>query len=168
MNKLIAAAMIAGALATHAEQLKKPDDNTWWMEDGREIELSGKPVLSRWTPAGVEFKSKADGKGFSFYAKGGKDPKAVTGIVFSPEYPYLTLRITGFDLLNQYRNWTLIVNGWMSFCQVAAPQKGICVYDFFRNLPDELWNEMTPYSRKSADATVTLSDLWNGYYGRGN
>ena len=22
--------------------------------------------------------------------------------------------------------------------------------------------------RKSADATVTLSDLWNGYYGRGN
>ena len=31
---------------------------------------------------------------------------------------------------------------------------------------DELWNEMTPYSRKSADATVTLSDMWNGYYGR--
>ena len=145
MNKWIAAAMIAGAFAAHAKQLKKPDDNTWWMEDGREIELSGKPVFSRWTPAGVEVKSKADGKGFSFYAKGGKDPKAVTGIVFSPEYPYLTFRITGFDLLNQYRNWTLIVNGWMSSCQVAAPQKGIYVYDLFRNLPEKAAANRTRY-----------------------
>ncbi len=30
---------------------------------------------------------------------------------------------------------------------------------------NELWNEMIPYSRKSPDATVTLSDMWNGYYG---
>ena len=72
MNKWIAAAMIAGALTAHAKQLKKPDDNTWWMEDGRGIELSDKPVFSRWTSAGVEIKSKADSKGFSFYAKGGK------------------------------------------------------------------------------------------------
>ncbi|MBO4649379.1 MAG: hypothetical protein J5806_14620 [Lentisphaeria bacterium] len=145
MNKWIAAAMIAGAFAAHAKQLKKPDDNTWWMEDGREIELSGKPVLSRWTPAGVEVKSKPDGKGFSFYAKGGKDPKAVTGIVFSPEYPYLTFRITGFYLLNQYRNWTLMINGWMSSCQVAAPQKGIYVYDLFRNLPEKAAANRTRY-----------------------
>ena len=30
---------------------------------------------------------------------------------------------------------------------------------------DELWKEMTPYSRKSADATVSLVELRNGYYG---
>ena len=30
---------------------------------------------------------------------------------------------------------------------------------------DDLWNEMIPYSRKSRNATVTLSNLWNGYYG---
>ena len=29
---------------------------------------------------------------------------------------------------------------------------------------DELWREMTPYTRRSCDATVTLSDMWNGYY----
>ena len=29
---------------------------------------------------------------------------------------------------------------------------------------DDLFQEMVPYSRKSADATVTLSDMWNGYY----
>ena len=27
-----------------------------------------------------------------------------------------------------------------------------------------LWREMTPYSRKSRDATITLTDMWNGYY----
>lgn len=145
MNKLIAAAMIAGALATHAEQLKKPDANTWWMEDGREIQLSGKPVLSRWTSAGVEIKSKTDGKGFSFYAKGGKDPKAVTGINFSPEYPYLTFRITELELLKGYRNWTLIVNGWMSSSQVATPQKGIYVYDLFQNLSEKAAAGRTRY-----------------------
>ena len=29
---------------------------------------------------------------------------------------------------------------------------------------DDLWQEMTPYSRKSPDATVDLSDMWSGYY----
>ena len=33
---------------------------------------------------------------------------------------------------------------------------------------DDLWGEMTPYSRKSPDATVTLSDMWNGYYSTKN
>ena len=31
---------------------------------------------------------------------------------------------------------------------------------------DDLWGEMIPYSRKSRNAAVTLSDMWNGYYGR--
>ena len=31
---------------------------------------------------------------------------------------------------------------------------------------DELWNDMTPYSRKSREAIVTLSEMWNGYYGQ--
>ena len=29
---------------------------------------------------------------------------------------------------------------------------------------DDLWQEMTQYSRKSPDATVDLSDMWSGYY----
>ena len=145
MNKWIAAAMLAGTLAAHAKQQINPDRNTLWMEDGKEIQLSGKPVLSRWTTAGVEIKSKADGKGFSFYAKGGKDPKALTGIRFSPEYPYLTFRITGLDLLNRYRNWTFIINGWMTSSQAATPQKGIYVYDLFQNLPEKAAANPTRY-----------------------
>ena len=71
--------MVAVAIASSARQLKKPDDNTLWMEDGKEIELCEKAVLYRWLPAGVEIQSKADGKGFFFSAMGGKDPKATTG-----------------------------------------------------------------------------------------
>ena len=145
MNKWIAAVMIAAAFAAHAKQLRKTDDNTLWMEDGREIELSGKTVLYRWKSQGAEIKPNANGKGFSFYAKGGKDPKVTTGINFSPEYPYLTFRITGFDLLKQYRNWTILINGWMSSSQVAAPQKGIYVYDLFQNLPENAAAKRTRY-----------------------
>ena len=145
MNKWIAAVMIAAAFAAQAKQLRKTDDNTWWMEDGREIELSAKPVSYRWMPQGAEIKPNANGKGFSFYAKGGKDPKVTTGIDFSPEYPYLTFRITGFDLLKQYRNWTILINGWMSSSQVAAPQKGIYVYDLFQNLSENAAAKRTRY-----------------------
>ena len=145
MNKWIAAVMIAAAFAAQAKQLRKTDDKTWWMEDGREIELSGKTVLYHWMPQGAEIKPNANGKGFSFYAKGGKDPKVTTGIDFSPEYPYLTFRITGFDLLKQYRNWTILINGWMSSSQVAAPQKGIYVYDLFQNLSENAAAKRTRY-----------------------
>ena len=31
---------------------------------------------------------------------------------------------------------------------------------------DDLWGEMIPYSRKTRNATVTLSDMWAGRYGR--
>ncbi|MBQ9500579.1 MAG: glycosidase [Lentisphaeria bacterium] len=30
----------------------------------------------------------------------------------------------------------------------------------------ELWNEMTPYTRKTREATVSPTELWNGYYGK--
>ena len=30
---------------------------------------------------------------------------------------------------------------------------------------DELWREMAPYTRITPEATVSPSDLWNGYYG---
>ena len=29
----------------------------------------------------------------------------------------------------------------------------------------DLWNEMTPYSRRTHRATVSFTELWNGYYG---
>ena len=145
MNKWITAVMIAGAFAVQAKQLKKPDDNTLWLEDGKEIELSAKPVFYRWMPVGLEIQSKTDGKGFSFCAKDGKDRKTVTWVNFSPEYPYLTFRITGLDLLNGYRNWTLIVDGWLNSNQVTTPQKGIYVYDLFQNLPEKAASMRTRY-----------------------
>lgn len=147
MRKWIIGTCIAASMVTavHARQVKNPDENTLWMEDGQEIELGEKTGMFRWTSPGVEIKAKDNGKGFSFYAKGGKDPKAVTGFHVSPEYPYLTFRITGFDLLNNYRNWTMMVNGLAVSSQVSTPQKGIYVYDLFQNLPEDAAAKRTRY-----------------------
>ena len=61
----------------------------------------------------------------------------MTRVKLSREYPYLTFRITGFDLLKGYRNWTFGVDGLMAASQVTAPQKGIYVFDLFRNAPEK-------------------------------
>ena len=137
MNKWTAIIIFSGIFALQAAQLKNPDANTLWLENGKKIKSSGKSAFYSWRSMGMEIRSQADGKGFSFCANDGKGRKAVTGIKFSPEYPYLTFRITGLDLKNGYRNWTFVINGWMSSVQEASPQKGIYVYDLFQNLPPE-------------------------------
>lgn len=135
MNKYIVLIIIFATVSVYAEQLKNPDGNTLWMENGKNIEFSDKAAFYRWTSAGLDILPNAKGKGFSFHARDGKGRKAVTGIKFSPEYPYLTFRIADLHLQNGYRNWTFIINGWISSVQAAVPQKGIYVYDLFQNLP---------------------------------
>ena len=141
MNKLITALVLAAAFAAQAKQLENPDDNTLWMEDGKDIELSRDPGFRKWLSfpgkKEVEFKSKEDGKSFSLLAKDGAGRKTVTRVKLSREYPYLTFRITGFELLQGYRNWTLHVNGLMGTSQVTSPQKGIYVFDLFQNAPEK-------------------------------
>ena len=141
MNKWIIAAALLAAGVAQAKQVDKPDDNTLWMEDGKEIE-TGKLGFHRWTPEqgdkALEIKPKEDGKGFSFFAKDKNGRKVITVVKVSPEYPYLVFRITDFELLNGYRNWTVNTEiGNILYSQVTAPQKGIFVFDLFRNLPEK-------------------------------
>ena len=141
MNKWIIAAALLAAGVAQAKRVEKPDDNTLWIEDGKEIEI-GKLGGTRWTPAdgnkAMELKPKEDGKGFSFLAKDGNGRKVVTSVKVSPEYPYLVFRITDFELLKGYRNWTFRAEiGDVVTSQVTSPQKGIFVFDLFQNLPEK-------------------------------
>ena len=141
MNKWIIAGILLAAGIAQAKQLDKPDDNTLWMEDGKEIEI-GKLGLHRWTPANgnkeLELKPKEDGKGFSFFARDGAGRKVTTLVRFSPDYRYLVFRITGFEMLKGYRNWTLRTDlGPMVVSQVNALQKGIFVFDLYQNLSEK-------------------------------
>ena len=62
----------------------------------------------------------------------------MTRVKLSPEYPYLTFRITGFDLLQGYRNWTILLEiGGFGSSQVTTPQKGIFVYDLYQNISEK-------------------------------
>lgn len=137
MIKILTIIMLFAIYSVQSAQLQNPDADTLWMENGKDIKLSSKSEFYCWRSMGVEILSGTDGKGFSFYAKDGKHRKAVTGIKFSPQYPYLTFRIRNFEMRQGYRNWTLLINGWFSSVQAATPQKGIYVYDLFQNLPEK-------------------------------
>jgi len=133
--------MLCVVFAVQAKQLENPDENTLWLEDGAGIELKTTPGFSHWLVHGggkeLEMKSKEDGTGFSLFAKDAAGRKTGTRVKLSPEYPYLTFRITGFELLKGYRNWTVLMDGLMSTSQANAPQTGVYVFDLFRNVPEK-------------------------------
>lgn len=141
MNRWIIAGILLAAGIAQAKQLDNPDANTLWLEDGNEIELSKGPGFKRWLSIPgkkeIEINPKQDGKGFSLFAKDGTGRKTVTRVHLSPEYPYLTFRITGFDLLQGYRNWTVVLEGRLVSAQVTTPQKGIFVYDLYQNISEK-------------------------------
>ena len=137
MIKLFVIITIGAIFSLQSAQLRNPDDNTLWMEDGKDIKSSSKSEFYRWRSMGLEILSGTDGRGFSFHAKDGKHRKALTGIKFSPKYPFLIFRISNLEMFRGYRNWTLTVNGWLSSVQAATPQKGIYVYNLFQNLPEK-------------------------------
>ena len=140
MNKWIIAALLAAGIV-QAKQLNNPDDNTLWMEDGKEIETTRIPNFKRWcvyAKKELEIKPLEGSKGFSFFAKDGSGRKTATKVNLSPEYPYLVFRVTGFELQNGYRNWTTVLDiGSFSSSQVTSPQKGIFAYDLYQNLEEK-------------------------------
>ena len=142
MNKWIIAGILLTAGLVQAKQIEHPDANTLWMEDGREIELSKGPGFKRWMQLPgkkeLDIKAKEDGKGLSLFAKDAEGRMTLTRVHLSPEYPYLTFRITGFDLLQGYRNWTVLLEiGGFGSSQVTTPQKGIFVYDLYQNISEK-------------------------------
>ena len=142
MNRWIIAGILLAAGIAQAKQTEHPDANTLWLEDGKEIELSQKPGFKRWMQLPgkkeLDIKPKEDGKGFSLFAKDAAGRKTVTRVKLSPEYPYLTFRITGFDLLQGYRAWTVLLEiGGFGSSQVTTPQKGIFVYDLYQNISEK-------------------------------
>ena len=142
MNRWIIAVILLTSGIVQAKQIENPDANTLWMEDGKEIELGEKPGSGHWLAApgkkDLEIKPKDDGQGFSLFAKDAAGRKTVTRVHLSPEYPYLTFRITGFDLLQGYRAWTVLLEiGGFGSSQVTTPQKGIFVYDLYQNISEK-------------------------------
>ena len=149
MNKwLIAAALLAAGIA-QAKQLNNPDENTLWMEDGKDILLSQIPNYKSWClykNKELEIKSKEDGKGFSLFGKDKVNRDTATQIRLSPEYPYLVFRVTGLKMLAGYSHWAVTMPA-IKFVsgQTTTPQKGIFVYDLYQNLPEELAAKKSAY-----------------------
>ena len=135
---LLTALSLSAFSVLSAKQVDNPDGNTLWMEDGHGIESSKVPDYHRWFLHGaksvMETAAKTNGIGFAFRAPDGES-KAVTRVNVSPDYPFLTFRITGYEYLEGYRNWT-VASELGNFCisQVSAPENGIFVFDLYQNL----------------------------------
>lgn len=143
----LALAFAAGSL--QAQQRSNPDANTLWIEDGKEIALGTIPNFKSWClykNKELEIKSIADGKGFSLFGKDGVSRDTATQLRLSPEYPYLVFRVTGVKVLAGYSSWAATIPG-MNFLagQAVAPQKGIFVFDLYRDLPSEAAAKKTAY-----------------------
>ena len=139
--------------ALQALQLKNPDANTLWLEDGKDIKLTDKSKFYHWRAINVDVTSNAKGKGFSLKAQGKKSPKVLTGIKLHKDYPYLTFKINNLNMYQGYCNLTFLINGFFSSVQEATPQKGIYVYDLYKNLPSKVETNLNRY------LTIYLSNL---------
>ena len=140
MKRVFACCLFA-SLITHAEQLRNPDPNTLWAENGKGIKTSAQNGYNGgWlsdggvNPKHLEITPAPDGKGFVFFAKDAGGRKTYTSGPVSNDYPYLVFRIASVEHLKGYRNWTLqFENPAFLVSQVTTPQPGIFVFDLFRN-----------------------------------
>ncbi|MFA6931187.1 MAG: hypothetical protein WCT05_12750 [Lentisphaeria bacterium] len=136
--------MMSLIFAIQAEMLLYPDDNTLWLEDGKNIKVSEIGNPEAWNCRLLSIQSLPEG-GFSI----GKTPElqgnsTYRNLPVSPEYPWLTFQITGFETLPGYRSWSFYpkVDGKMVFIlgQITYPKLGIYnvhLYDHpLLSLPD--------------------------------
>ena len=140
MKRLLACGLFA-SLAVHAEQLRNPDPETLWTENGKDIKTNAQNGYNgSWlsdggaNPKHLEITPAPDGKGFVLFARDAGGRKTYTSVPVSKEYPYVVFRITSVEHLKGYRNWTLqFDNPSLVISQVTTPEPGIFVFDLFKN-----------------------------------
>lgn len=140
MKRLFVCCLFA-SMITHAEQLRNPDPNTLWVENGKGIKTNAQNGYNGgWlsdggvNPKHLEITPAPDGKGFFFFAKDGAGRKTYTSVPVSKDSPYLVFRIASVEHFKGYRNWTLqFSNPAFLMSQVTTPEPGIFVFDIFKN-----------------------------------
>lgn len=81
-----------------AEFIIKPDDNTLWLENGKNIKV-GTPFDNKEWRSGITVESSPKG-GFSLGWISDNKRNGGRYVPVSPEYPYLIFEISGMDLIN--------------------------------------------------------------------
>ncbi len=143
MKYLFIGAVFCLGLTLRAELLKNPDPNTLWIENGKNIRTDAKNGFNNaWysnpsDPKCAKIESMPDGNGFSLSVPSGKLGQTYLAVPASPDYPYLTFRISAIEYFPGYRGWTCqISRTGFSVGQTSSPKPGIFTFNVYENAPE--------------------------------
>ena len=148
MKRHILLALVALTGILLAEIKIKPDENTLWLEDGKNIVTSekvGKGWLGNADGSGekkLKITPRAE-KGFDFCATDGSGKKTHRYVPRNPEYKYLVIDIEDLEMYpGIYHNWTLQMdNAGIVWGQAGALNPGIYIFDLFAGRQKEKANQ---------------------------
>jgi ASC-1-like (ASCH) protein len=127
MKKVIFAFTLLYAASIFAEYKYKPDANTLWIEDGKDIKVSPKTSAKGWLNKNLEVKELPDGKGFCMTSYDYKKYLGGRRLPVSKDYPYLVYEITGIKITKKYKSEAIFFPKSIGCRLVANMQKGIFV-----------------------------------------
>ena len=147
MKKCIILAILAISGIILAEIKNKPDENTLWLEDGKNIvtsEVTGKGWIGNADGSGVKRLqiTPREDKGFDFHASDASGKKTHHYAPRNPEYRYLVCDIDSLEMHKGYHNWTLqLDNAGITWGEGGSLYPGIYIFDMFAGRPKEKANQ---------------------------
>jgi len=93
---MAAVAALLGCADVKAEMNANPDDNTLWVENGREIKNGPAESSAGFWRAGLKLLPDPEGEGFIIDSNSDVDKQATTGryVAVNPDYPWMVWEIT--------------------------------------------------------------------------
>jgi len=129
----LAAFVMLGYADVNAEMVANPDDNTLWVENGKDIKNGQAASSADYWSTGVKLLPNPEGEGFIIDSNSDIDKKTATGryVRVAPDYPWLTWEIaTVVPIKNKYLGMML-----------AAIIKDAPVSEFAGNIPSGIFAE---------------------------
>jgi hypothetical protein len=124
----LAAVLSAGVLC--AESINNPDENTLWLEDGKDIKTASGITANAWN-SDLKYTSLEGGKGFQVETV----DKVVGGkyIGVSAEYPWLVYEITNVEIIpKKYVGLSMGISGFACGTVLKVPA-GIYAFNIYDN-----------------------------------
>ena len=132
-NKLLfMIAVVLTASLARAEFKHKPDANTLWIEDGKNIKTANTNFGNGWNDTDIAVSPNPDGGFFMEQKKQGK-PRTGRMVPVSPEYPYIVYEINELEMKKGYHAlWLPLLGSAMTVMQ-GNVQKGVFAINYYEN-----------------------------------
>ena len=138
---LLAASLLAGMLGLagpgHAAWVYRPDNNTLWVENGRNSKVGPTTAGDHWNDGGLKVTPGKNG-GIQFSSPDGQHTSVVRSVPFSEKYPYLVCEVTAGQPIPGYQAFVIgfLDPKAVNLTLVGSVAPGIYTCRPFRAAPD--------------------------------